>query len=242
MITNYHFEDADGTYQYTSQTSAPNYLPINYSMVKTDGNIFTDDIALNIAGDRIDEQPWYKWSSGVDSGNVSLVLLQGIDVVYRGNLTGVEVSFNTMAFKFASRLRIKKGARRRYQRSCNYQLFDTNTCKAPQTLVAVNVASWIETRITTVLPIPNHTNYINGWLTHRGKNYWIVDMPDRNTIVTNHIVVGLGVNRGLVIRAGCNKVLETCAARFSNDANYGGYPHYPEEQPFGKIFGEKDDT
>ena len=31
----------------------------------------------------------------------------------------------------------------------------------------------------------------------------------------------------LIVRAGCDKRLETCAAKFANVANFRGFPHIP---------------
>ncbi len=238
MIESYVFTDLDGRYTYTSQTDAANYLPIAHSPLKITGNIFADDVNVAVAADRNDEMPWVKWASGADAGKVHLTLMQGSDVAYRGSLVSVQVGMNALSFKFTSRLRVRRGLRRRYQRGCNYQFVEGNTCRANVVIESRVVSSLSGRSFAVVMPVANHENYINGTISYSNRNYWIVSVEDDSNFTLNLPPQGLSVGDSINMRSGCDKVFKTCKERYGNSRNYGGFPHLPEESPFGKIYGE----
>ncbi len=45
----------------------------------------------------------------------------------------------------------------------------------------------------------------------------------------------LGLVAGMTLKAypGDDHTLATCATKFDNVANYGGFPYFPEKNPFG---------
>ena len=192
MIETYRFSDLDGIYQFTSQTDDANYLPFKHSPLVSTGNIFADDFNLAIAADRQDEQPWVKWANGADAGKVDLTLMQGSDIVYRGSLVSVSVGLNNLAFSFTSRLKVRKGIRRRYQRGCNYQLYEQKTCNAGLASQLLTVTAITNNEVTTST-ITNHADYLNGQISYRVDNafigqtrtYWITAVPNATTLVLN---------------------------------------------------------
>ena len=54
-----------------------------------------------------------------------------------------------------------------------------------------------------------------------------------STVVISHPIVGIESTSNVLAYAGCDHSIATCAAKFSNVANYGGFPNIPRKNPFG---------
>ncbi len=44
---------------------------------------------------------------------------------------------------------------------------------------------------------------------------------------------GLAVGVPVSVYPGCDHTLATCSAKFGNVARYGGFPYFPQKNPFG---------
>ena len=70
-------------------------------------------------------------------------------------------------------------------------------------------------------------------LSGSAKGLWSSIKNDRQTATGREITLWSGFGAGLAIgdsvklRAGCDKRMETCGAKFANVANFRGFPYVP---------------
>jgi uncharacterized phage protein (TIGR02218 family) len=67
-----------------------------------------------------------------------------------------------------------------------------------------------------------------GQIERRGIRTHVAD-----AITLTHPIQGLAVTATIYLYAGCDHTLATCAAKFGNTVNYGGFPFIPKVNPFG---------
>lgn len=132
----------------------------------------------------------------------------------------------------------RPGLRRLYQRQCPHVLYG-GACglldTAWKTPVTLDTVSGITLTATAFGLQPD--GYFAG-----GMVEWEAE-PGRyerrgikshvgTTITLTHPVVGLEAGGTLDIWPGCDHSLATCDSKFSNSANYGGFPFVPNKNPF----------
>ena len=132
----------------------------------------------------------------------------------------------------------RTGLRRLYQRNCSHVLYDT-ACKA----------SRITHRVTgTIAAVTGHTiqvaaaaGHADGFFTggfiewgHKGRTErrMIASHAGRD-LTLPAAGGGLAVGVNITLCPGCDRTLATCQNKFSNSANYGGFPWIPAKNPFG---------
>lgn len=54
-----------------------------------------------------------------------------------------------------------------------------------------------------------------------------------DTIVISHPIPEFAFGNSVFVFAGCDHSITTCDGKFSNSANYGGFPYVPRKNPFG---------
>lgn len=121
-----------------------------------------------------------------------------------------------------------------YQQSCNHRLFDER-CK---------VSKAANTAISTVVEIGPSAVEVqdDGWDDHGLRAGTLVNnrTQEQRLIldnVANIVTIGfpfydiLPGDEVQLIR-GCNHSFSECGVKFSNIANYGGYPYVPDRNPF----------
>lgn len=78
-----------------------------------------------------------------------------------------------------------------------------------------------------------------GYLLHVKSGVNVTIQTQRYVIATNTLtlqqpVYGLQLGDDIVIYAGCSHLLTTCATKFSNENNYGGFTQMPVSNPFDR--------
>jgi uncharacterized phage protein (TIGR02218 family) len=136
----------------------------------------------------------------------------------------------------------RTGLRRMYQKQCPHVLY-SNAC-------GVNSAAARFT--TTVLGVSGTTitldgmvyseNYFAGgyleWEFATGKfERRAIQSSTTTSVTVSTQVFNLAAGATVRVYPGCDHVLSTCDSKFSNAANFGGFPWIPTKNPFGGVDG-----
>lgn len=124
--------------------------------------------------------------------------------------------------------------RARYQAPCNHVLYD-NRC-------GVNSASYSSTRTVSAIngnqitldSSPFADGACNGGMmefSDGSENRMIVSNTGTSFLVS-YPFADLSVSDTVVIYQGCDRSFSTCKSKFSNGANFGGFPYVPQRNPF----------
>lgn len=151
--------------------------------------------------------------------------------VLKASASGAEVTISCESI-FSSLKR--QGLRPRFQRTCRHGLYDTH-CR-------VNMASF---RLDAVVTSADGRNLVIGDAASQPNGYYTGGVI-RNSdgvwrLIANHVGTAITLSRGFKISPGgttvslypgCDKLKDTCINKFSNLANFGGFPHIPTINPF----------
>ena len=142
-----------------------------------------------------------------------------------GNARMVESGFEVEFRSLSQRLNQPTG--RTYQRTCDAKLGDAR-CKFVITPVSVTVVA-VSGNVITI----SATSQPNDWFS-LGK---LVDATGAEHKIKTHIgsrillwetpVLPPGVGTTVVLTPGCRQTIEVCNAKFSNSANFKGFPQVP---------------
>lgn len=161
-------------------------------------------------------------------------------VVWMGRVLNVKFSGNEVEVRcepiFTSLRR--PALRRLYQTTCPHVLYG-DQCTFPKaslqliTTVAITGGTTLTSVDLSNQPDAFYTGGIVEWenngatdkrliLTHAGSGV-IINIPFQ------------GITDGATVRVfpGCDRTLDTCVTKFSNELNYGGFPYIPDKNPFG---------
>jgi uncharacterized phage protein (TIGR02218 family) len=161
----------------------------------------------------------------------------GTMVYWRGRVTGATwdgASCKLTCENIFTSLR-RPGLRARYQRMCRHALY-RHGCGVDMASHAVGgTVSAVDSR-TTVLTIPEAAALPDGWFTGgmltTPTGGWLFVVGHEGSVVTVQHPCRLGVSDGVTLYPGCDRSRETCAAKFGNILNFGGYPWIPQRNPF----------
>ena len=128
-----------------------------------------------------------------------------------------------------------------FSSTCNHILYDSR-CKVNSTLFRFQgTVSLVNGNQITV---PGLNANGDGWAT---GGYCTLSGADFRTINdhTGDVITLLQpfpsgtptIGQAIEIFAGCDRSLETCVSKFSNEANFGGFRFVPLRDPFGKGIG-----
>ena len=176
-----------------------------------------------------------------------------------GNITRSKVQFKSEVRSLSHYLNQSRG--QVYQKTCNVNLFSTpcgvNPADAFMTMGPVAVTAVFSRRIfvlnhVDILARPTNW-FTNGMLTwNTGPNAGVsseikshikqvgdtevwIDMWEA---MPNDIVIGNTVT----LKAGCNKTIETCKAKFNNVANFRGFPRLPGQDVVTQFVSDRDNN
>lgn len=133
----------------------------------------------------------------------------------------------------------RNGLRLRYERSCPHSVYDENcgVNKSMHALVVVITgltATHIRFDDTSVVNL-NDFNYgmatwpVDGTIEFRGIE---TTSPGSAQLIGG--ADGLAIGDAVTLYPGCDGLRSTCADRFDNLLNHGGFPHMPGESIYGK--------
>jgi hypothetical protein len=184
------------------------------------------------------------WLETITTITVFRQRASGTAVIWKGRLTSTlpDENFAKMVFESIYTSMRRPGLRARFQKSCRHPLYGRGCDLDPEDFAQVATIDAITGRTLTV---PEADLLADGFFTGG-----MVKAPDGTlTYVTSHVGAQLELNRisaglaaafaadgpGTVITIypGCDHSYATCAAKFSNDDNYGGFDYIPTKNPMG---------
>jgi len=127
--------------------------------------------------------------------------------------------------------------RRLYQVACPHLLYGP-LCTVDETSfkVTANLSSVNGTTIKSATFATQPNNYFTGgyvtWEINNVKNKRFILTHTGDTLVLNLPFPGITALNNIDVYPGCDHSLTTCASKFSNNINYGGFPSLPEKNPF----------
>ncbi len=128
------------------------------------------------------------------------------------------------------------GLRRRYQANCPYPLYkagcwvNKDLYKVSTTITNIS-ANWL----TLTVPIGDGKKYSAGFLTYQSDTYLHkahITQGGQDRLVLARPVAWVQVGRTVSIYPGCDRTMATCASRFNNLNNFGGFPGIPTNNLF----------
>lgn len=153
---------------------------------------------------------------------------------WMGRVLGVEVADDSARIRCESaQVSLKRiGLRRLYSRACSHVLYSA-ACGATPITASASVSSSTGRSVDLAGGVPAAVagTLAGGWLeTAAGARHMIV----RESAAGVELLypVPLAPGEGVTLAAGCDHTTATCAARFSNLDNYGGFPFIPSKNPF----------
>lgn len=124
----------------------------------------------------------------------------------------------------------RNGLRRLYSRTCSHALYDSG-CRITPAPASAAVVTVNRVKIGIAPPqIPG--DYAGGWLeTIDGSQRAMIVDNDTGTVT---LLYPLPLEPGQAVRLyrGCDHTAQTCAAKFNNLDNFGGFPFIPDKNPF----------
>lgn len=153
---------------------------------------------------------------------------------WMGRVLGVEVAGDAARIRCESaQVSLKRiGLRRLYSRACSHVLYSA-ACGATPITASASVSSSTGRSVDLAGGVPAAVagTLAGGWLeTAAGARHMIV--RESSAGVELLYPVPLAPGEGVTLAAGCDHTTATCAARFSNLDNFGGFPFIPSKNPF----------
>lgn len=187
-----------------------------------------------------------KWLSEFMDTVITLSLYEqdeddDINAVWKGRLSTVKPTLSEIKLVFESIFTSLKrpGLRARYQRTCRHMLYGRGCTLNKNDW---EVQGFVTSSTLTSAVIPEAANYQDGWFTSG-----IIKVPDGSLrFITHHegsLITLLSPSTSLAsippasgaqvsLYPGCDRSRRTCAAKFSNLNNYGGFDWIPLKNPF----------
>jgi len=151
-----------------------------------------------------------------------------------GRVLGVEIADDQARIRCESaQVSLKRiGLRRLYSRTCSHVLY-SSACGATPISASTFVANAHGRRVELDGGVPAAVSggLAGGWLqTPDGARHMIVsEWPDSVELLSP---AAIEPGAEVLLTVGCDHSTATCAARFANLDNYGGFPAIPSKNPF----------
>lgn len=132
----------------------------------------------------------------------------------------------------------RTGLRRMYQRTCTHVLYGTD-CKVSS--VAYRVTGSVLAVSGNTVSVAAAASFSDGHFAW-GYATWASGLVTEKRMITAHAGTtvtlastpsGLAVGAPVMLYPGCDHSLATCATKFANADNFGGFPFIPSKNPFG---------
>lgn len=129
------------------------------------------------------------------------------------------------------------GLRRLYQRQCPHVLFGP-ACKVDK--AAHRIDGTIASISGTVVSVSAVSGEADGWAAG-GYLEWTVDGATDRRFIDSHTgaaldlgmsTYGLSVGMAVSVYPGCDHTIATCNSKFANEQRFGGFPYFPQKNPF----------
>lgn len=184
------------------------------------------------------------WAETTTTLTVFSKRTSGTDTIWKGRLANIvpEDANVRMVFESIYTSMRRPGLRARFLKSCRHPLYGRGCFVDPADFA---VAATISAIAGLVVTSPEAAGEANGYFTGG-----MIAAPDGTlTYISSHIGTSLTLNRissslasafadegaglAVTIYPGCDHSYATCAAKFSNDDNYGGFDYIPTKNPMG---------
>jgi len=151
-----------------------------------------------------------------------------------GRVLGVEIADDQARIRCESaQVSLKRiGLRRLYSRKCSHVLYST-ACGASPISASAFVSRVYGRTVELDGGVPGSVSggLAGGWLqTPDGARHMLIGETSDGVETLYPVVIAAAVEVQLVV--GCDHGTQTCAARFGNLDNYGGFPAIPSKNPF----------
>lgn len=165
------------------------------------------------------------------------------NVVWKGRLVSVVPGMTGISMRFESiftSLR-RPGLRARYQRSCRHALYGRGCTLDPEDFATVGACTDLVSTVATVTEAALQPDgyYAGGMLRSPDGvlSYIIAHTGTQLTLQRLSFslteAAGAGFPFSVTIYPGCGHDRATCAAKFDNLLNYGGFDFIPQKNPMG---------
>lgn len=168
------------------------------------------------------------------------------EVAWKGRVIGGKEQDRTIVLRAESVFTSMRqsGCRARWQRRCRHALYFGGCGLA---IADFQVSGTVSAMASdTVLTISAAASEADGWyrlgiVEYDGKFGWIKDHTgDQITLVTpiDGLAAAFAISgsESVSIARGCDRQLNTCTNKFSNNVNHGGFPWLPQKNPFSESF------
>jgi uncharacterized phage protein (TIGR02218 family) len=166
-----------------------------------------------------------------------------ISVVWKGRLASVAPGMTSITLNMESvftSLR-RPGLRARYQRSCRHAVYGRGCNLDPEDFAFAGTASASANRTLTIAEAATKPDgYFSGGMlrTADGQLSYVVKHVG-SAITIQHFSRSIldeisgGFPFTVTLYPGCDRSYATCASKFANDLNYGGFDYIPKKNPTG---------
>lgn len=155
---------------------------------------------------------------------------------WKGRLTGVSVKDNKITLQaepiFTSQKR--PGLRRVYESMCANTLYDVN-CGVSRSLYQYTATvSTVSGTVVSVSSLGGAADdyYSGGFINTVNDGYRYHISKQTGTDLTLFSVPEIEATDSILVYPGCDHTFDTCKDKFSNSANFGGFPFMPNRNPF----------
>ena len=153
---------------------------------------------------------------------------------WMGRVLGVEIADDVARVRCESaQISLKRiGLRRLYSRKCSHVLY-SSACGASAIAASAFVSNSSGRNVELDGGVPGSVSggVAGGWLqTPEGARHMIVSDYGSGVELLYPVAIEPGTEVQMTV--GCDHSTETCASRFGNLDNYGGFPAIPSKNPF----------
>ena len=233
----------DSGYSLDNTTYAPEYIVrtrLHYS-----SDFARDVLTVTVPADNAVANVFF---SGTPEYQMRLSLLRGgyhnggFTQIWTGTVNGASFDFSGDAYTcdltcetLASRME-RQGLARCYQLTCPHTLYG-NRCRVNPDAFAIRDTVTMSSSVNLTVA----GSYAPGWFS--GGHLVCADGVRRYIISSdNHAFslersLSVPVGSAITLYPGCDKSRGTCAGKFGNGINFGGFPWLPIENPFTSSIG-----
>ena len=161
---------------------------------------------------------------------------QQLTAVWSGRIVGVSWEFPRMKVgceRISTSLK-RTGLRARYQRQCRHVHYGSG-CRLDRASyeTAGTVDAIVGKTVLTIAPAAGFANgYFNGGIVEHNGQLRLIVGHTGDTVSINRPLNDLSIGDTIHIYPGCDRSASTCAAKFNNLPNYGGFDFIPGKGPF----------
>lgn len=124
--------------------------------------------------------------------------------------------------------------RSRYQRLCRHALYDELCTLNREAFADAATVSAVAGEVVSIAATARPDGYFaGGYLQRANGQRRMIRAQTGGTLTLLSAAFGLQPGEAVQLYAGCDHTQATCAAKFSNVANFGGFPNTPTKNPFG---------